>query len=78
MPIKAEQEAKPCPNCMGFGWEPSVYDGRRPCGFCADDLIVPAQLSRRPCDLCAETGGATTAGIEFRAEGLVLICHHLT
>lgn len=24
-----------CKNCMGFGWEPSVYEGRRPCSWCA-------------------------------------------
>jgi hypothetical protein len=23
-----------CRNCAGFGWEPSVYQGRASCGHC--------------------------------------------
>lgn len=35
----------PCRNCLGFGWEPSVHDGRRPCGFCAPSSTEGAQAA---------------------------------
>ena len=37
-----EQQAEPvCRNCIGTGWEPSMYDGRRPCGFCQSAPLQP-------------------------------------
>ena len=37
-----------CSNCLGFGWEPSVYGGRRPCGVCGSSLPDAMEESHSP------------------------------
>ena len=40
-----------CRNCMGFGWEPAVYEGKRPCGHCGPTQEVYGCPN---CDWCGE------------------------
>lgn len=62
-PEKAEALSLPknetpiCPNCMGFGWEPSVNEGRKTCQFCQSEPS-PTNNESEIVDLLASKSGS--------------------
>lgn len=40
---KLKTEKTTCRNCLGFGWEPTVYGERRPCNFCGPGENKPLE-----------------------------------
>jgi hypothetical protein len=59
-----EQPAEPAPtgdcrNCVGQGWEPSVYKGRVPCSFCQPAPSMAGDVPKIGCVQhdCAECRG---------------------